>query len=158
MLSEIASIATLALFIIYFIGRIITIFTVKRVWTDEVIFDEKRYDNYGIVEEVGNTNNCIYGLLITNTGIRNVRFYEVTEDKHGFPVEKGRHIFQKQFLNVHQAIAIKEMTGDLFPTLIIEYHTFDYMRVRLEWRDNLKSGVFSEFVTPCHTMKMNFPT
>lgn len=152
MLSSLASVATLVLFVIYFIGRIITIFAVKRIWTDEVIFDKRRFQNYGIVEEVGEDDR-IYGLLTTNNGMRDIRFYETANDKNGIPTNKGRLLFQMPFLNVHQAIAIKVERGELFPTMIIEYLTFDYMKVRLEWHDNLKSGVFSEFVRPKHTLK-----
>ena len=118
-----------------------------------MVFDEKQFGHYGVVEEVGNACNPVYGLLTTSSGIRDIRIYETEVDERGLPTKKGKQIFSHRFLNVRQAIAIKEMTGDLFPTLFIEYQTFDYMKVDLEWRDNLKSGVYSEFVVPHHTLK-----
>ena len=153
MVSEAASIATLVLFVMYFIGRIITIFSVRRMWTDEIVFDQKRFGDYGIVDEVGDMENRIFGLLVTNTGIRKLKIYKPALNSEGLPLDNGEQLYSRDFLNVHQAIAVREMTGDLFPALIIEYLTADYMEVRLEWRDNLKNGVYSELVEPRHTGK-----
>lgn len=158
MIASWASVATLILFSLYILGRIITIFTVRKIWLDEVVFNQDDFDKYGVVEEIGDFeyNDKAAGLLVSKMGMRNIRFYTVENDSDGIPSIKGREFFSKEFLNVNQAIAIYVQTGDLFPTLYIDYETIDYMRVNLEWCDNLKSGVFSEFVVPHHTIKSFF--
>ena len=40
-----------------------------------------------------------------------------------------------------------------FKPIIIEYETIEYMKVKLEWIDNMKNGVYSELVTPKNTLK-----
>lgn len=154
-ISLVSSVATLILFVFYFIGRIITIFSVKQIWKDKVIIGIQDESEYEIVDYVGveeGTDN-LYGVLISREGIRDLKVYEVTCSEEGLRIQKGQELFSKDFLNIDQAIGFYVETGDLFPTLIIEYKTFDYMKVRLEWRDNLKSGVFSEFIQLKHTIK-----
>lgn len=154
-ISLFSSVATLILFVFYFIGRMITIFSVKQVWRDKVVIgipDESEYEIVDTVDVQDNTNT-LYGVLISREGIRDLKVYEVICNEEGLPIQKGQKLFSKDFLNIDQAIGFYVETGDLFPTLIIEYKTFDYMKVRLEWRDNLKSGVFSEFIQPKHTIK-----
>ncbi len=157
MLSTISSIATLILFAIYFVGRTITILSVKSIWKDEVIFDPNHFDNFGIVEEISlpteDHSKTIIGLLVSKEGIRNLSVFEAVCGEDGLRTKKGNCILKRPFLNIGEAVAFYVMTGDLFPTLIIEYTTFDYMKVRIEWRDNLKNGVFSELVHPRHTIE-----
>jgi len=151
-----SSIATLILFCIYFIGRIITILSVKRIWRDKVIIGSNDYSQYDIVDIVGSEENpepTISGILLSREGMRDVRVYSVMADGNGLLTQKGNMIYTNKFLNIDQAIAIAIMTGDLFPSLIIEYTSFDFMKIHMEWRDNLKNGVYSELVRPIHTVK-----
>lgn len=155
-LSAAASFATLILFVIYFVGRIITIFAVKSIWKDKVLVDESRYKDYGVIEDVileDCATDGIAGILVSSEGIRDLKIYTV-ECKHELlEYHKGKCIFSLNFLNINEAIAICVPLGDLYPTLIIEYLTADYMKVKVEWKDNLKSGVFSETIHPKHTVR-----
>ncbi|NBI64964.1 hypothetical protein D3Z38_18460 [Clostridiales bacterium] len=85
--------------------------------------------------------------------MRNITVYTVKAAENGLLTKKGEQVYTKDFLNVDQAIAINVVTGDLFPSLMIEYTSFDYMKICLQWRDNNKNGVYSEFVQPKHTIK-----
>lgn len=154
-ISLFSSITTLILFVFYFVGRIITIISVKRIWKDKVILGVSDYQNYEVIDDVvvDKSMQQRYGILLSKEGIRNLRIYSVVPDRRGLSTQKGKRVYKNPFVNIDHAVAICMETGDLYPTLIIEYTTFDYMKVRLEWRDNLKSGVFGEFVKPKHTLR-----
>lgn len=156
-ISELATWATLILFLFYFVGRIITILTVKKIWREKVIFSETLDDRYGVVDEIGNDEQdrdfhfCAY--LVSTEGMRNIKIYAADFSNIDEGVRKGALLYRRNFLNVDQAIKIHTETGEVFPTLFIEYETMDFMRVSLEWRDNMKNGVFSEMVVPKNTLK-----
>ena len=150
-----SSIATLILFIFYFVGRVITIISVKRIWKDKVITGVRDYREYEVIDDivVDENSNERYGILLSKEGIRDLKVYDVVCDRDNLLIKKGKEVYTNSFINIDHAIAFCVETGELFPRLIIEYTTFDYMKVRIEWRDNLKSGVFGEFVKPKHTLK-----
>ena len=154
-ISLFSSVATLILFIFYFIGRIIAILSVKQIWRDKIILRKPDYKEYEIVDEVflDNYDNKIYGILLSKDGIRKLKIYRSVPDKKGICIANGQKIFERSFLNIDHAIATHEDTGELYPTLIIEYQTFDYMKVRINWCDNLKNGIIGELVRPKHTLK-----
>lgn len=159
-LSDLASWATLILFFFYFIGRIITICTVKKLWKDKVIFKNELNDEYGVVDEIDNEgyaeclSPCPYcGYLVSVEGMRNIKVYSTETDYDAGTTSKGKLLYERNFLNIDEAIKINVETGELAPTLIIEYDTMEYMRVELEWIDNKKNGVYSELVVPKNTVK-----
>lgn len=157
--SLIASVATLILFVFYFVGRIITILSVRPVWKDKVILRKMDYSQYEIVDEITQkeeNNGIVYGILLSREGIRDLKIYSVVPSKQGLLTEQGELLYSRKFLNIDQAIAFQYDTGDLFPTLLIEYNTIDYMKVTIEWRDNLKNGVFSELIQPRYTIRSFF--
>jgi len=162
MLENISSIATLTLFVIYFVGRIITIVSTRRIWKDRVEFV------YGTMDTLDNytRQNCVdqiyvdefqktllYGVLTSVEGIRNISVYTAELDSNDVSVHKGRRIYHRDLLNPNQSLVFHVETGELRPTLFIEYTSFDYMKIEFGWQDNLKSGVFSECVEPKHTIK-----
>lgn len=156
MISFGASIVTLILFMFYFIGRIITIFAVKKIWKDKVILGIFNADEYNIVDEVVDESaqtEYIFGVLLSKEGIRNLNVYKVVPDENRLNTKKGDLLYSRDFLNIDEAIGFRVDTGDLYPTLLIEYESFDYMKIRLWWADNNKNGVFSEMVYPKHTIK-----
>lgn len=156
-ITNLATWATLILFLFYFVGRIITICVVKRLWHDKVVFSEINRDEYGIVDEIGddtcecNVPFCAY--LVSVEGMRNIKIYTSDLNNIEMGVRKDKLIYQRDFMNIDQAIKININTGDIFPTLFIEYETMDFMKVSLDWQDNLKSGVFSEMVVPQNTLR-----
>lgn len=161
--SNVSAIATMILFSFYLAGRVITILSVSKIWKDKIVIGSEDYSKYDIIDEVDivdkekednlEKEDEIQGVIVSKEGIRNIKIYDVVPDEEGLMLQKGDLIYSKDFINIDQAIGIHVCTGDLFPTLIIEYITFDYMKVRIEWRDNLKSGVFGEFIRPRHTLK-----
>lgn len=156
MLSLLSSIATLILFSFYFIGRIITTASVKKLWKDKIILKDLENCSYDIVDEIFDSRascDSIFGLLVSVEGMRNISVFSVDIDYEKGLFHKKELLLNRSFLNIDQAIAIHVMPGDLFPTLLIEYTTFDYLKVQLEWRDNLRNGVYSELVQPRHTLK-----
>ena len=158
MLGDIASFATLFyfLFILLVIGRIVTIFSFKQLWKDRIMVNLEEYSSYDIVDEIvyrEQWEEPIYGILLSKEGIRNLKVFDVKADKGGISHLKGNLIYKWPFLNIGQAIAFRVMTGDLYPTLFIEYDRLDFTHIKIEWRDNLKNGVYSELVTPKHTIK-----
>ena len=166
-LSDFASIATLFLFVIYVVGRVIAVLSVNRLVRDEVLLNyqnqsiPKEWERYGIVDDIfwgdKGSEEIPWGLIVSNEGIRNLKAYSVKIDKRSqLPTKKGDEVFSKNFLNINQAIAIHVEPGELFPSLIVEYESFDYMKVRFQWRDNLRNGVFSELIESRHTLKSFF--
>ena len=157
-ISLLGSLASIILFIVYFVGRGITIITVERLWKDKIYTGCMDYSSFSIVDSVDIKDHdfrqdTIQGVLVSKEGIRNLRVFSVKDDEHGIPVLKDELIYELDFLNIDEAVAFNIETGDLFPTLIIEYEAFDYMKVCIEWKDNLKSGVHSERIRPRHTVK-----
>ena len=51
-ISFLSSVATLILFVFYFIGRIITILSTKRIWKDKVIIGNSDYSEYEVIDDV----------------------------------------------------------------------------------------------------------
>lgn len=154
LIGDLSAVATMILFLFYFVGRVVTIISIRKIWRDKVVVDLLDYSQYEIIDEVGfDLEEDIHGVIISKEGIRDLKVFEVVPNSDGLMTKKGRLIYSNQFINIDQSIAIRCCTGDLFPTLIIEYVSFDYMKVKIEWRDNLKSGVLSELVVPKHTVK-----
>ena len=163
-MNTIASITTLILFVIYLVGRIITIIAIKPLFKDKIIVaptDEviSNCNIINLVEDVGGnySSDIISGIIVSREGIRNLCVYDCINetDDEGYFIKriKGRLLFSQKFINIDEAIAIYIESGELFPNAIIEYETIDYMKIVIEWRDNLKSGVPSELVVPKHTIK-----
>lgn len=159
-LSNLASWATLVLFLFYFVGRIITICTVKKLWKDKVILENRIGDEYGVVDEInngeyrdGSAPGYYGGYLISIEGMRNIKVYSTRTDCIEDKTVVDRLLYERDFLNINQAIRVNIETEEIIPTLIIEYETIEYMKVKLEWIDNMKNGVYSELVTPKNTLK-----
>ena len=160
--NSIASIATLILFVIYFIGKIIIIFNIKPILKDIIIHNPKAeyISKYNIIDEVSHKDGKVQGLVISKEGIQHIKVFSAIDviDENGnfIDKQKGKLIYSKDFLNIDEAIAIYVEPGELFPNAYIEYETIDYRKVIYEWRYNLKSGVPSEFIRPKHTIKSFF--
>lgn len=158
-ISFFSSIATLILFLFYFIGRIITVLSVQRMWKDKVYLYPNKESNYGIVDDIFYDDysyeheDIVYGILVSKEGIRDIKIYNVKVNSDGLYIDKGELLYKRDFLNIDEAIAFHIEPGELYPTLIVEYVSFDFMKIRFEWRDNLKNGVFSEMVEPKHSIK-----
>lgn len=160
-ISFLGSLASIILFLIYIIGRGITIIAVDRLWRDKIYTGDRDYSVFNVIDSVSVSDyifqqDAIQGVLVSKEGIRNIKVFRVKEDINKIPCIKDRLIYEKDFLNIDEALSFYVETGDLFPTLLIEYEAFDYMKVNIEWRDNLINGVHSERIRPKHTLRSFF--
>lgn len=94
-ISFLGSLASIILFIIYVIGRGITIITVKRLWRDKIYTGYRDYDEFNIIDSV-TIKDCAFqretvqGVLESKEGIRNLKIFSVKEDKNGIPCIKDK--------------------------------------------------------------------
>ncbi len=164
MLATIASIFTIILFGVYIIGRLIAIWNTDHIWKDKILILDNTTpapEEYGLVDEVyveyppyeDDEGRYTYGLLVSKEGIRNLKVFKAEDVDNCADRKKGKQIYSRDFLNVDQSIAIYVPLGEVVPNLFIEYTTYDYMKVEIPWIDNLKNGVFTEYVQPRPTWR-----
>ena len=151
MLGDIASITTLILFVFYFVGRTITIFTVRKI-NYEAIKVSKADSEAEEIDEVWNVEDVPYAVLLTSTqGIFDIKLYKIIYDDElniiGYKLEE-----QKDFLNIGQVLEIKTMLPDIHAG-VLEYTMIDYRKVSFELVDNMRGGTFSSLAKPRHTLK-----
>ena len=157
MIGNIASIATLILFVFYFIGRIITIVRKRDVFEDDLRmmdseFDESKFDiveTFDLEDEPYNTF-----ILTTKQGIYDLAVYEILYDHESNCI--GRKELENcsyKFLNIDQSLAFRVTSPEIFTTYEVEYYTPDYKRVTIKLWDNPKNGVLSESAKPQNTFK-----
>lgn len=156
MLGNIASVATLILFVIYFVGRTITIFRTKNLYKDEVaIFKNNKYlmDEYNIVESFCVEDNPYNSFILTSReGIYSISLYRLKFD-NSMNVIGREKVDEYKFLNVGQSLEVCLTIPELITTYELEYYTPDYKKVTIELWENLKNGVVSESATVKHTWK-----
>ena len=166
MLGDISAIATLTLFVIYFIGRVITILMERDICYDEIRFLPLiNADKYDIVEEFQTValNGDIQEeflstvILTSKQGIRNISVFKLVYDNEGNEIKKNaKTVGSYGFLNIGQSFAMKTFVPELIPQYRIVYYTQDFKKVTLNISENLKSGVVSEMLQPKHTFKSVF--
>lgn len=163
-LADAATMATLILFVIYFIGRIITVRMEKNMFYDEIVFtssdciENKRYD---IIDEIStenlNNESSEYETIVIITsrqGIRNLKIEKMFYDDELNEIKSKREtVGECKFLNIGQSFAIRTFIPELIPRYRIEYETQDFRKVSFELLDNFKSGIISETVVVKHTLK-----
>lgn len=163
MLSDISAVATLVLFFIYFIGRVITIAIEKDICHDKITFESSDgiREKYEIVDEISTLDNqrsetdfCTTIVLTSTQGIWEIKVFEIAYDEEFNRKEScDREIASYAFLNIGQSYAINTFVPEIFPAYRIEYRTQDMKKVTFEISDNLKNGVISEKIVPNHTIK-----
>lgn len=149
-----SSVATLILFVIYFIGRAITIHQERGLYLDELAIgraSQTDHDRYKVIETlklVDNPYNVFY--IISKQGIWNLKVYKYTFDNDINIV--GEHkIKEYKFINIDEAIKIELNVPEIIPQYRVEYTTVDYKKVKFELRDNMKNGVMSQIAEIQHT-------
>ncbi len=163
-LTDVATMATLILFVIYFIGRIITVRMEKKMFYDEIIFtsaERFNYNKFNIIDEIstenaGNESSYHETLVVVTSrrGIRNFKVQKMFYDDDLNEIRSKREtVGECKFLNIGQSYAIRTVIPELIPKYRIEYETQDFRKVSFEICDNLKSGVISETVVVKHTFK-----
>lgn len=160
MLGNVASVATLVLFIIYFVGRFITVLNERSVCYDIISYVQGDVcNNFDIictldVEKDDTSNNITTVVLTSKQGISKIKIYKLFYDeKYNEIKSKKSEVASCDFLNIGQSYAIKTHIPELIPHYRIEYITHDFRKIELDIRDNLKNGVVSEMIRPKHTIK-----
>ena len=156
MLGDIASIATLILFVFYFIGRTFSIIRMRTLFRDEIAIVRSNHSSsqYQIVETFEIDENPYNSFILTSReGIYSLSIYRVKWDVEYWQRIGRVKIGELPFLNVGQSVEIRLTIPELFTTCEIEYFTSDYRKIKIPVVDNPKSGVESEFVEPKHTWR-----
>lgn len=153
--SCIASGATLILFIIYFIGRFMTIKKSKSTFLDKVTVElsETPKGEYDIVESFKLEDNPYNSFILTSReGIYSLTVFKLIKDKELNTIGRTE-IHKCDFLNIGQSLEFLINDLDIGPSFEIEYYTPDYRIVTISLWSNLKNGVVSESAFPKHTWK-----
>ena len=157
MLGNIASIATLILFVIYFIGRIISLIIEKKVIyenidiyanADEMPKDIKIVDEY----------RCKYYneiLIITpyEKSYNWLAIYECEYNKKTNKLEKVKELEKFEKIINNTSIRVDATITCGIPLYMIEFERADYIRGTLILQSNGKNGVQEEMIKLKHTWK-----
>ena len=158
MLSDIASIATLILFVIYFIGRIITIIIeknikyerIERYFTeDEIPKDLKIIDDYKCDE----FSQDILIIIPTTKSYNWVKIYECRYNEKTNRLEKVNKIYNSERIYNDHALRIDTTITCGIPNYILEFERCDYMNGELILQENGKNGVEEELLIFKHTFR-----
>lgn len=162
MLGDISAIATLILFIIYFLGRTITILMERSICYDEIVYvPVEEQNNYDIVDEVCATDhdtsmssiNSEMVILTSRQGIHNIKVFKIGYDKDFNELPSAtKKIAECKFLNIGQSYAIVTYVPECIPNYRITYRTQDFKKVTLNILENRKNGIVSEMISPKHTV------
>ena len=157
MLGNIASIATLILFVIYFIGRIISIIIENKIIYEkiDIYIDEKDIpSNLKIVDEY----SCQYKdeILIITPHEKSYNWLAIYECKYNEKINKLKKVKElERFEKIMNdtSIRIDTIISCGIPTYMIEFERSDYIKGTLILQFNGKSGVQEELLELHHTWK-----
>ena len=156
-LGDIASIATLILFVFYFIGRMIIIIRNRSVFLDEFKMEEVSFNRGGfdIVKTFELERNPVNAFILTSrNGIYNLSVYRIQySDDLKFVTREQMKDYKYDFLNIGQSLEFLATSPELRPLYEVEYYTPDYKKVIVSLWDNPKNGIMSESATPQITFK-----
>jgi len=157
MLGDIASVATLILFVIYFIGRAVTIVRTNTIYNDEVSIMSPSEDRQRlqIVDEIELEPEGPFVneyILTSGQGIYSLVAYKLVYNNQ-LEVVNQEKIYTCKFLNTGQSLLFRTSESEFVGFCRIEYRTFDYKKVVLELWSNGKNGVLSESARPRHTVR-----
>lgn len=162
MLGNAASIATLILFVIYFIGRGITVCRMRDLEQCSIEVKDYSFDHteYQIVEEypldIDFTEEEPFGsaIIITSAnGIYSFRIYEYEFDNDMNVVGKKTIVSRDKLINIGQSVVFYSYIPELIARYEIVYRTADFRKICFPVVDNLKSGVITESLVPHHTIR-----
>ena len=158
MLGDIASIATLILFIIYFIGRIISIIIEKNIKyeTVDVYYNEKDVSkSFKIVEEV-KISDEYSDILIITPQIKSynwIRIYECKYDENKNKLIKIKQLCEIGKIYNDTSLRVDANISCGIPQYILDFERSDYMKGKLILQYNGKNGIQEEMLEFNHTLK-----
>lgn len=157
MLGNIASIATLILFVIYFIGRIISLIIEKKVIYEKIdiyikeedipkdlkISDEYRCEHEGEI------------LIITpyEKSYNWLAIYECKYNEKNNNLKKVKELKKFEKIMNNTSIRIDTVLTCGIPLYIIEFERSDFIKGTLIMQSNGKNGIQDEMLTFHHTWK-----
>ncbi len=150
--SNIASISTLILFVIYFLGRIWSILQSKN--EIEVVFDRKYKSEFKIINEfrIGcNNREAIY--LTANNTLIDVAVYKCEFNAETGKVSKGDKVCDCGQLGNGFTFKFNAYFVEVIPEFMIEYQANDFTKGRLLFSENLYNGVLGQNTYRMHTFK-----
>lgn len=157
MIGNIASIATLILFIIYFIGRIMSLIIEKKMVFERVdtyFREEDIPHNLKIVDEY--RCECADEILIITPHEKSYKWlaiYECKFNEKTNKLEKGKELERfKNILN-DTSVRIDTIISCGIPSYMIEFERTDFTRGILALYCNNKNGVQEELIESHHTWK-----
>lgn len=155
MLGDIASIATLILFVFYFVGRILTMLRTESLYMDELIEETSDFDrkNYNIIEDFILEEDGYNSIILTSKqGIYSLSIFKINYDENLNKLEHTK-VDGIDFVNIGCSVNIQLTIPELVTTYEMEYYTHDFKKVTVELWSNLKNGFITESAKPKHTFK-----
>ena len=145
MLGNIASIATLILFVIHFIGRIISLIIEKKIIFKKIDIycnEEDIPNNLKIVDEY----KCKYGedILIITTHEKSYNWLAIYECKYNEKtnkLEKGKELEKFEKIINDTSIRVDTIISCSIPSYMIEFQRSDFIKGILILQSNGKNGV-----------------
>lgn len=158
MLSDIASIATLILFVIYFIGRVITIIIEKNIKYEKIerYFSEKEIPkDLKIIDDFkcDEFSNDILIIIPTTKSYNWVKIYECNYNEEKNILKKTKKIYNSERIYNDHALRINTIITCGIPNYILEFERCDYMKGELILQENGKNGIEEELLVFKHTFK-----
>ncbi len=150
-----SSIGTLILFIIYFIGRCITIFAVRNTYDDILVIESRdhRNETLQIVDYCVLDENYLSKMYITTTnGIHNLKIYKYIH-KDEFTIIGKKLVFERKYINTGYTFEIDVTVPEIFISYCVEYEMSDFRKVFFDIKYNMRNDVLTEMVKPKHTFK-----
>lgn len=157
MLGNIASIATLILFVIYFIGRIISLIIEKKVICEkiDIYIDENDIQkDYKIVEEYKCKHNGEI-LIITpyERSYNWLTIYECKYNERNKKLEKIKELEKFNKIRNNTSVKINTILPCGIPLYLIEFERSDYIKGIIVLQSNGKNGIQEEMIQYHHTWK-----
>jgi len=155
-IANISSIATIILFIFYFVGRIIIILKeIKLVCEKIELFitnDDEIFNKYKIVDDISLDDDCIEYMIITpcdkSYNWIKVFKYDDTELK-----KKTCKYYRKDILNKGHSIKINANIAETIPKYLVQFERSDYIVGEMIIAHNGKNGIQEEMIKCNHTIK-----
>ena len=157
MLGNIASIATLILFVIYFIGRFISLIIEKKVIYEKVdiyINENDIQNSYKIVEEYECEHNGEILIITPYERAYNwLTIYECRYNEKNKKIEKTRKLERFNNIRNYTSVKINTVLPCGMPVYLIEFERSDYIKGILVLQSNGKNGIQEETIKYHHTWK-----
>ena len=155
MLGDIASLATLILFIIYFIGRIISICIEKKISYEKIdlYFSEKDLPKeLKIVDEF--KCDCSDDILIITPREKAynwLKIYKCIYDEKRNKLKKTKLLYKMNKIYNDTSVRIDAIVSCCIPSYILEFKRSDFMKGIFKLQYNGKNGVEEEILEWKHT-------